>query len=44
MAPSMLLRDESEVSIVDGIAGFFSEGENDVDISGLSEGSPVMIW
>ena len=47
MAPSILLRDEMGVSIADGEhTAVFSETalDNDVDLTGLAEDVPVIIW
>eukprot|EP00752_Nemacystus_decipiens_P001632 g1587.t1 len=46
MAPSILLRNEDEVSISDGLSAVFPEFalDNDIDISGLCDDTPVMIW
>ncbi|CAN0369326.1 unnamed protein product [Ectocarpus sp. 6 AP-2014] len=47
MAPSIILRNEAEVSITDTQASVQFSGtslDNDVDLSGLSADSPVMIW
>eukprot|EP00752_Nemacystus_decipiens_P012850 g11377.t1 len=46
MAPSILLRNEAEVSISDGLSAVFPECalDNDIDISGLADDTPVIIW
>lgn len=47
MAPSILLRDEESVSITDSeLTAVFSSDvlDNDVNISGLDDDAPVVIW
>ncbi|CAN0163453.1 unnamed protein product [Ectocarpus fasciculatus] len=47
MAPSIILRDEAEASITDTQRSVQFSGnslDNDVDLSGLSDESPVIIW
>ena len=47
MAPSILLRDETEASIADGeLTAVFSGRalDNDVDLTGLDDDAPVIIW
>lgn len=45
MAPSILLRDEATVIIMDtDLTAEFAGGQHDVDISDLNNDAPVMIW
>lgn len=47
MAPSILLREETEASITgSSLTAAFSGAalDDDVDLSGLAEEAPVMIW
>lgn len=45
MAPSILLRDEAEATTTNDQL-VFSGGalDNDVDVSGLAEDAPVIVW
>lgn len=46
MAPSILLRNEEEGSVTDAGLSVLSglTLDNDVDLSGLDDAAPVMIW
>ena len=45
MAPSILLRDEVEVTVTSGnLTPIFSKMAHDVDLSGLTSDTAVMMW